>query len=88
MPTSPVPHPSLSLEEIGRRERVIREVVGGLHQRPVPVWEALLLHVPPEVWDQLLPHIRWALWKTTGGLMGPPSEEYGPTRMHKVGVDR
>ena len=88
MPTVPVLHPSLSLEEIGRRERVIREVVGGMHQRPVPVWEAMLLHVPPDVWDQLLPHIRWVLWKTQDGLLGPPQEELGLTRMHQVGVDR
>ena len=87
MPTSPVPHPSLSLEDIKRLEPKIAAVVGGFHQRPVPVWQYLLLNVPEDVWDQLLPHIRWALWKTQGGLMGPPSEELGPTRMHKVGVD-
>jgi hypothetical protein len=85
--SAPVPHPSLSLPEVKGRERVIAEVVAGLHQRPVPVWQYLLMNVPEDVWVQLLPHIRWGLWKTRGGLIGPPSEELGPTRMHRVGVE-
>lgn len=84
-------HRSLSQEDIQLREQAICTVAGAFQSHPVWVWEVLLLNVPMEVWDTLLPHVQWATWKATGdgrGLVGEPSQVFGPMSLHPTASER